>query len=96
MRRFASSQNVLANFDWTAQVAPVDATEQRNCYFDDKDRDKEERDDDDGDEVVIPFSSPILVGGVESKAKKEVNLWKRRTMLTLNHFACDIPIILQM
>ncbi|KAI3419851.1 uncharacterized protein J3R85_012956 [Psidium guajava] len=79
MRRFASSRNALAGFDWTAQVAPVDAAEQRNCYSDDEDRDGEEGDD--SDEAKIPFSAPILAGGgVELKAKKEVNLWKRRTM----------------
>ncbi|XP_030534483.1 uncharacterized protein At1g76070 [Rhodamnia argentea] len=79
MRRFASSRNALASFDWTAQVAPVDAAEQRNCYSDDEDRDGEEGDG--GDEATIPFSAPMsLGGGVELKAKKEVNLWKRRTM----------------
>ncbi|KAF8019675.1 hypothetical protein BT93_G0384 [Corymbia citriodora subsp. variegata] len=81
MRRFASGRNALANFDWAAQVAPVDAAEQRNCYSDDEDRDREERDGD--DEATIPFSAPILVGGgggVELKAKQEVNLWRRRTM----------------
>lgn len=85
MRRFASGRNALASFDWAAQVAPVDAAEQRNCYSDDEDRDRDrdrvEGDDNDDDEAIVPFSAPIsLGGGVEWKAKQEVNLWKRRTM----------------
>ncbi|XP_030440913.1 uncharacterized protein At1g76070 [Syzygium oleosum] len=85
MRRFASSRNTLANFDWAAQVAPVDAAERSNCYADDDDDDDDEedrgREHGDGGEARIPFSAPILVGGgVELKAKQEVNLWKRRTM----------------
>lgn len=80
MRRFASGRNALGSFDWAAQVAPVDAAEQRNCYSDDEDRGEGDGDDDD-DEAIVPFSAPISVGGgVEWKAKQEVNLWKRRTM----------------
>ncbi|KAI6690823.1 hypothetical protein NL676_027651 [Syzygium grande] len=84
MRRFASSRNTLANFDWAAQVAqvaPVDAAEQINCYSDDDEDRGREHGDGGGGEARIPFSAPILVGGgVELKAKQEVNLWKRRTM----------------
>lgn len=72
MRRFASGRDQrMASFDWTAaQVAPVDA-EYRN----------------EGGDVIIPFSAPlgILQHGnneidVPLQPRKEINLWKRRTM----------------
>lgn len=80
MRRFASSRETFANFDWTtAQIAPeVD----RGFYSD------EERGYSDGeDDVIIPFSAPILttgaggVAGLDLEPRKEINLWKRRTMV---------------
>ncbi|XP_057796948.1 uncharacterized protein At1g76070-like [Salvia miltiorrhiza] len=69
MRRFASSRDTFANFDWTtSQIAPGD------CYSD-EDSDGED------DAAVIPFSAPILVaGGLSLEPRKEINLWKRRTM----------------
>ncbi|GAA0163921.1 hypothetical protein LIER_19675 [Lithospermum erythrorhizon] len=75
MRRFASGREGLANFDWRkAQIAPGD------------DSDEENRDEEDDDEVIIPFSAPISRGGGEIartplEPKKEINLWKRRTMV---------------
>ncbi|KAK6131031.1 hypothetical protein DH2020_035229 [Rehmannia glutinosa] len=69
MRKFASSRDTFANFDWTtAQIAPE---EDRGFYSDG------ERGFSDGeDDVIIPFSAPILV----LEPRKEINLWKRRTM----------------
>ncbi|PIN01528.1 hypothetical protein CDL12_25964 [Handroanthus impetiginosus] len=79
MRRFASSRDTFANFDWTtAQIAPE---EDRYSYSDD------DRGYSDGeDEVIIPFSAPILLAGAGAgtglplEPRKEINLWKRRTM----------------
>ncbi|KAL2512816.1 Uncharacterized protein Adt_18416 [Abeliophyllum distichum] len=67
MKRFASSRDTFANFDWTkVQIAP------------------EEREFDSDEESIIPFSAPILVAGSSYTAalepRKEINLWKRRTM----------------
>lgn len=76
MRRFASSRDTFANFDWSAasQIAPA---EERDFY---SDEDGEE------DGAVIAFSAPILMagagirGGLNLEPRKEINLWKRRTM----------------
>ncbi|KAJ1424193.1 hypothetical protein SESBI_11862 [Sesbania bispinosa] len=65
MRRFASGREAFANFDWKAQIAPEEI-EQRGCFSDAEEVE---------DEVIIPFSAPILGG-----PRKEINLWKRRTM----------------
>ncbi|TKY75283.1 hypothetical protein E2542_SST04050 [Spatholobus suberectus] len=75
MRRFSSGRDALANFDWrVAQVAPE---EEEIDYYSDEEE----------EEVMIPFSAPILVGGgvghggvLNLKPRKEINLWKRRTM----------------
>ncbi|PSS17979.1 hypothetical protein CEY00_Acc08674 [Actinidia chinensis var. chinensis] len=71
IRRFTTSRDSLAGFDWTAQIAPVEGD--RGNYYSDEESDGEEK------EVIIPFSAPILVG-VALEPKKEINLWKRRTM----------------
>lgn len=78
MRRFASGREAFASFDWKAQVAPEEI-EQRNCFSEAEEED---------DEVLIPFSAPIGgtagAGGASNlrnlKPRKEINLWKRRTM----------------
>ncbi|CAI9777919.1 unnamed protein product [Fraxinus pennsylvanica] len=85
MKRFASSRDsrTLANFDWkTAQIAP----EEREYYSEGGEYD-----------VIIPFSAPIVVarsgsggGGVAVEPRKEINLWKRRTM------AQPKPLVLEM
>uniref|UniRef100_A0A5B6YUQ5 Syringolide-induced protein 14-1-1 n=1 Tax=Davidia involucrata TaxID=16924 RepID=A0A5B6YUQ5_DAVIN len=77
MKRFASGRDKFASFDWTAQIAPAIDSDQRNYYSD------EERGDSEGEEeVIIPFSAPILLGGIAAlEPRKEVNLWKRRTMV---------------
>ncbi|OWM80950.1 uncharacterized protein At1g76070 [Punica granatum] len=90
MRRFASGREAFAGFDWSeVQVAPADS-EQR----DHREAGEEEEDEED-EEVMIPFSAPILVGrgggvgevgdgdghgGMNLQPRKEINLWKRRTM----------------
>ncbi|GFZ10485.1 hypothetical protein Acr_21g0010840 [Actinidia rufa] len=74
MRQFASGRDSLSNFDWSVQVAPVDA-DHRNYYTDEDSSEDEER------EAIVPFSAPIMVGGGESlEPRREINLWKRRTM----------------
>ncbi|XP_027333264.1 uncharacterized protein At1g76070-like [Abrus precatorius] len=82
MRRFASGRETFSNFDWKAQIAPEEI-EERDCYSDD-DRVESDAEED----VIIPFSAPIMLGGggggPESvpnlQPRKEINLWKRRTM----------------
>lgn len=66
MRRFASSRDTLADFDWT--TAQVDGG---GRIYSDEESDGE-------DEAFIPFSAPILMSGLEPR--KEINLWRRRTM----------------
>ncbi|KAG8377993.1 hypothetical protein BUALT_Bualt08G0091500 [Buddleja alternifolia] len=84
MRRFASSRDTFSNFDWTtAQIAPE---EEDRDYYSDEDRGYSDGEDD----VIIPFSAPILGagdgagagygGGLGLEPRKEINLWKRRTM----------------
>jgi hypothetical protein len=78
MRKFASSRDAFANFDWmTAQIAPDHGD--RECYSDEERRysDGEEE-----EEVIIPFSAPIMASGagLDLEPRKEINLWKRRTM----------------
>lgn len=81
MKRFASGRDSLPNFDWTAQIPSSDNN--RRNYYSDEDRDDDESDQEE-DDVKIPFSAPILVGGtcggLPTQPRKEVNLWKRRTM----------------
>ncbi|KAI3730319.1 hypothetical protein L1987_61488 [Smallanthus sonchifolius] len=86
MKRFSSGRDAFSNFDWTTQVTPLDCAH-RNYYTDD------ERDGgSDGEEIMVPSSAPVMernkgfcdnfvrVGGVNSEPRKEINLWKRRTM----------------
>ncbi|GFP98232.1 uncharacterized protein at1g76070 [Phtheirospermum japonicum] len=78
MRRFASGrESTLTNFDWaTARIAPED---QDRGFCSEGYSDGE-------DDVIIPFSAPILVAGaiaggrLRLEPRKEINLWKRRTM----------------
>lgn len=73
MKRFASGRDTLANFDWTAHVTVE--PDHRN-YDSHKQREESEQ-----EAVIIPDSAPIMVGEVVAlEPKKEVNLWKRRTM----------------
>lgn len=75
MQRFASGREPLTNFDWRSiQITPQD---ERKYYTDD--------DDDDDDDEISPFSGPILLGRSRTticlEPRKEINLWKRRTMV---------------
>ncbi|GKU90166.1 hypothetical protein SLEP1_g4202 [Rubroshorea leprosula] len=79
MKQFASSRVAFAEFDWKAdQITQVEEDHHRNYYSDEeggRGSDGEE------EEVIIPFSAPIMVGGgVPLQPRKEINLWKRRTM----------------
>lgn len=87
MKRFSSGRDAFSNFDWTTQVAPLDSAH-RNYFTDD-----ERCGGSDGDEEIkIPSSAPVMertkgvcdnfirIGGVNLEPRKEINLWKRRTM----------------
>lgn len=83
LKRFASGRDYLTNFDWMAQLGQVAPEEMdHRDYFSDQDRDESDAE----EEVIIPFSAPILVGGDSNggiaplQPRKEINLWKRRTM----------------
>lgn len=84
MKKFVSGRESLANFDWTAQIAPID--HDRDCYSDEERvRDSDDDEEEDIREIIIPFSAPILVsgregGGLGLKPRKEVNIWRRRTL----------------
>ncbi|XP_015072885.1 uncharacterized protein At1g76070 [Solanum pennellii] len=90
MRKYASGrEGNLSNFDWkNVQITPDD----HRKYYSDDDGDDYHRDgdeDEDEDEVIIPFSAPILIGrdnrpNFTLEPKKEINLWKRRTMTKPN------------
>lgn len=78
MRQFASSRDAFANFDWTtAQIAPDHGD--RECY---SDEDRRYSDEEEEDDVIIPFSAPIMAtgAGLDLDPRKEINLWKRRMM----------------
>ncbi|XP_010266059.1 PREDICTED: uncharacterized protein At1g76070-like [Nelumbo nucifera] len=69
MKRFSSGRNAFANFDWRDHVLSNHP-------------DKQKDESDEEDEIIISHSAPILVGGgdVALEPKKEINLWKRRTV----------------
>lgn len=71
MHRFSSGRSSLSSFDWTvAQIAPVGSDHDRNNIYD-------------GGEDKLCFTAPIQIGGckaVRLEPRKEINLWKRRTM----------------
>ncbi|KAF3970770.1 hypothetical protein ACB098_01G069300 [Castanea mollissima] len=76
MKRFASGRNSLGDFDWTAQMSPVDKDILK--YYSDEERGES---DEEEEEMRIPFSAPMMVGGgVPLQPRKEINLWKRRTL----------------
>ncbi|XP_057974303.1 uncharacterized protein At1g76070 [Malania oleifera] len=76
-KRFSSGRDALAGFDWRAQIAPAESRERRE-YYSYEDRGESEEED---EEAIIPFSAPMVLGGeVASERRKEINLWKRRTM----------------
>ncbi|KDP36872.1 hypothetical protein JCGZ_08163 [Jatropha curcas] len=78
MKRFASGRDTFSNFDWTAQITPVES-DHRDYSSDEDDRMYCHQGEE--DEVIIPFSAPMLIGsGAALQPRKEVNLWKRRTM----------------
>ncbi|QCE16720.1 uncharacterized protein At1g76070-like [Vigna unguiculata] len=84
MRRFSSGRDALANFDWRVAQAAAAADEEEIDYYSDDYRVESSDGEEEDEEVMIPFSAPILVGGgvgvLNLKPRKEINLWKRRTM----------------
>lgn len=85
MKRFASGRDTLASFDWSAEVGTVLDADRQDYYhyYSDEERRESDQEEED-DKVIIPFSAPIPVGGggvrVNPQSRKEINLWKRRTM----------------
>ncbi|KAF8405467.1 hypothetical protein HHK36_010373 [Tetracentron sinense] len=76
MKQFSSGRDAFANFEWKAQGVTV--TSGHRNYYSDEERGEST---DEENEIIIPFSAPIMVGGgVALEPRKEVNLWKRRTM----------------
>ncbi|XP_010536440.1 PREDICTED: uncharacterized protein At1g76070 [Tarenaya hassleriana] len=73
MKKFASSREAFAGFDWAAEMksreeSPATVYRRREYFSDDEER-------------VIAFSAPLPLNETEGlKPKKEINLWKRRTM----------------
>ncbi|KAJ9186401.1 hypothetical protein P3X46_001977 [Hevea brasiliensis] len=67
----ALSRDTFASIDWTDHISPVDSD--HRGYYSDGEEEEEE--------VIIPFSAPIIIGpAVALQPRKEVNLWKRRAM----------------
>ncbi|CAI0382429.1 unnamed protein product [Linum tenue] len=86
MRRFASGhRDGFGDFDWTARIAP-DHDQFGREYDSDGDEGGYSDDEMGAEETMIPFSAPIRVvsaadvEGMRLRPRKEVNLWKRRTM----------------
>lgn len=78
LKKYASGRERLSSFDWsTAQIASEESDDDRKFSSGGERRDSDE-------EVIIPFSAPILMGEikpvVEMEPRREINLWKRRTM----------------
>ncbi|KAF8022656.1 hypothetical protein BT93_F0235 [Corymbia citriodora subsp. variegata] len=84
MKRFASGRDAMASFDWSAEVGSVLDADHRDYHHYYSDEERSDRGQEE-EEVIIPFSAPILIGGgggirVNPQPRKEINLWKRRTM----------------
>ncbi|CAI0435482.1 unnamed protein product [Linum tenue] len=86
MRRFASGhRDGLGDFDWTARIVP-DHDQFSRGYDSDGDDGGYSDDEVGAKDAMIPFSAPIRIGtaadveGLRLRPRKEVNLWKRRTM----------------
>ncbi|KAF6135663.1 hypothetical protein GIB67_028234 [Kingdonia uniflora] len=76
MMRFASGRDSFSDFNWNAYDVKG-KPDHRDFYSDDEREDS----DDEEDHVFVPHSAPMMIGGgVMVQPKKEVNLWKRRTM----------------
>ncbi|KAJ6802317.1 uncharacterized protein M6B38_194680 [Iris pallida] len=69
MRSYASGRETLKDFDWRTIV-------QNNDELVVEEEEKE------AEEQMVPHSAPILVGGgaVALEPKKEMNIWRRRTI----------------
>ncbi|XP_071700921.1 uncharacterized protein At1g76070 [Rutidosis leptorrhynchoides] len=83
MKRFSSGRGKFSSVDWTKEIEAIDSDIRRNCL-------DEESDD---ERVIMPSSAPVIirnslgfddkfirVAGINKEPKKEINLWKRRTM----------------
>lgn len=73
LQRFSSGRNSLSNFDWTtAQISPAQEHD-----------DEGDGEWDDEEDAKISFSAPISLSScsaANAEPRKEINLWKRRTM----------------
>ncbi|KAL8240071.1 hypothetical protein R6Q59_013426 [Mikania micrantha] len=82
MKRFSSGRDKLSDFDWKKEGAAMDSGDRR--YDSDEESDDER--------VIAPSSAPVMIRnplGFDDKfvrvagntePRKEINLWKRRTM----------------
>ncbi|KAL1814932.1 hypothetical protein ACET3Z_017506 [Daucus carota] len=72
LQRFSSGRNSLSNFDWTkSQISPAETRD------DESDGEWDEAD------AKISFSAPLSMSScsvANAEPRKEINLWKRRTM----------------
>ncbi|KAK9165041.1 hypothetical protein Scep_000232 [Stephania cephalantha] len=66
MKKFASGRSGLSDFDW-----------RKYCSDDENGHSEEEE-----EKIIIPHSAPLMVGEgrVALEPRKEINLWKRRTL----------------
>ncbi|XP_010935181.1 uncharacterized protein At1g76070 [Elaeis guineensis] len=77
MQRFTSGRETLRDFDWRKVEMKQEAAtgDPEKCPSSDEESDEEH-------DVAIYHSAPLMVGGgvVGMEPRKEVNLWKRRTL----------------
>lgn len=77
LKRFTSGRETLHNFDWRDVVRKQEAAtgDPEKCTFSDEESEEEH-------DMAIYHSAPIMVGGgmVAVDSRKEVKLWKRRTL----------------
>ncbi|GMI83086.1 hypothetical protein like AT1G76070 [Hibiscus trionum] len=82
VRRFTSGRDGLAGVDWTAKIAAAVEADQRGDDYSDEEGRSEHSDLEDEEEVMFPFSGAMAVGGggLALQPRKEINIWKRRTV----------------
>ncbi|KAI3518005.1 hypothetical protein L2E82_36316 [Cichorium intybus] len=83
MKRFSSGRGKFSNIDWNKEAEAMDSGSR--TYYSDEESDDEE--------IRVPSSAPVVmrnqlgiddkfirVAGINLEPRKEINLWKRRTM----------------
>lgn len=82
LKKFSSGRGAFSDFDYRLGVGGTAAVMGRDRgYFSDEERGESDEED---DGFLVPYSAPLGGGGVEKlitlEPKKEINIWKRRTM----------------